>query len=74
MKSAACLESNVDYNGNDITAATSTATVAQCQDKCRQLSNCQFFTYLPSAQSCYLKTIKNYQQRTDYVSGPKCCP
>eukprot|EP00928_Gymnodinium_smaydae_P080059 TRINITY_DN63862_c0_g1_i1.p1 TRINITY_DN63862_c0_g1~~TRINITY_DN63862_c0_g1_i1.p1 ORF type:complete len:484 (+),score=58.94 TRINITY_DN63862_c0_g1_i1:22-1473(+) len=58
--SASCnVESNVEYEGFDITPACGLEAedAGECCDKCSAEPLCKFFTWIPSSKSCCLKTL-----------------
>ena len=83
-----CYEWNIDFYANDLNERPSDENYARgagsrnsltgCQQLCESTKLCQFFTYHPKSNGCFLKTSDS--GRTAYtgshgrISGPKECP
>ena len=46
----------------------------ECQQLCQEVQECNFFTYTPTDQACYLKTSSSGKRKHTYAtSGPRIC-
>ena len=72
---AGCYEKNFDYHGNDLNWwPKHTKTALECQGLCKKTSACQFFTFVPNKNNCWLKkSSKGRTAKTNLISGPKEC-
>lgn len=78
MSFSTCFLPNADYYGSDIYAASSVSTAVECQRLCQDHDGCEYFTFVPRDERCYLKydhlsTVSN-TWTNGFVSGPKYCP
>lgn len=76
----ACLLTGKDYGVGSIAGRGTIRNInskEQCQRECAKEKECNFFTWLSTNTSCYLKTVaKEYgdlEDREGAVSGPKVC-
>ena len=79
-----CYEQNTNLNGYDINVQPDDVNYAlgsgkrnsnfECQQLCRSTEDCEFFTYNPNKNFCFLKTSdRGRSQLHGIVSGPKFC-
>lgn len=75
---ASCVESSVDYRGNNIRTARA-KSAASCHRQCQQLRECQYWTWSSQSHVCALKNgdaLKGRvegQNTLDKVSGARDC-
>ena len=71
--SGGCFDNGKDYIGNDI-QMIQMPNETRCQETCQENIECNFFTFKPSNQNCWLKHAKsNPNTNNDRISGPVCC-
>ena len=79
-----CYEQNTNLNGYDINVQPDDENYAlgsgkrnsnfECQQLCQSTEDCEFFTYNPNRNFCFLKTSdRGRSQLQGIVSGPKFC-
>ena len=79
-----CHEQNTNFDGYDINAQPDAENYAlgsgkrnsiyKCQQLCQSTEGCEFFTYDPNRNACFLKTSdRGRSQLQGIVSGPKFC-
>ncbi|EPR56838.1 PAN domain protein [Toxoplasma gondii RUB] len=79
--SAWCFEGNVDYVGYDVEKVENgqVTSAAACQQLCRAIPQCFYFTWVSNENNCFLKNSSATQGRSStystigMVSGPKVC-
>ena len=82
--SIGCYEQNTNLNGYDINVQPDDENYAlgsgkrnsnfECQQLCQSMEDCEFFTYDPIRNGCFLKTSdRGRSQLEGIVSGPKFC-
>ena len=69
------IEEGVDYNGNDIAGQSNIAVTDQhdCARRCLTEDTCNFWTFKPSGNRCWLKTSYSGRQTGSFNSGSKGC-
>ena len=79
-----CYEQNTNLNGYDINVQPDDENYAlgsgkrnsnfECQQLCQSTEDCEFFTYNPNRNFCFLKTSDRGRSELEgIVSGPKFC-
>ena len=72
-----CFDNDIDYSGYDINKdyLIPTTSANQCQEKCQERSDCNFWTWDPTwNNACWMKVSKGPIKRKQYlVSGTKHC-
>ena len=76
-------EHGVDYRGGDIDAGTRAQTPKSCKNKCEEVANCHFFTWIKRPQefqqpNCFLKKKYGWTKQAQplgdlIISGRKNC-
>ena len=75
-----CFEKGVDYHGPappGVDSYVSTGSAEQCQERCQQTDECNYFTWDPNWNTaCWMKKSQGTLNRDKphLVSGPRECP
>ena len=82
--SLGCYEQNTNFGGYDINVQPDAENFAlgsgkrnsnfECQQLCQSTEGCEFYTYDPHRNACFLKSSdRGRSQLQGIVSGPKFC-
>ena len=68
-----CWELGIDYLGNDI-AVIENLNPKHCQEKCQNVTECDFWTFDLLTHNCWLKDSKDFIYKlSNGISGPEAC-
>jgi hypothetical protein len=69
-----CYGYSKDLYGNDIASIGNIKSAVQCQQKCVENAQCNYFNYNSAARTCWLKTAGSVASDCpSCTSGPKYC-
>ena len=68
-----CLQTDMNYLGNDGRIIVNTASPTHCQWECQKDSTCLYFSFDRTNGRCILKTANNSTPTLAITSGPKFC-
>ena len=79
VKVVKCFSENFNWVGLDFpadqVAIPKITSPENCQELCRLIPDCKYFSYSLKNQKCFLKQLGyNLQPKQSYISGPKNCP
>jgi len=69
-----CVDIDTDYQGNDISYLVAIPSATACRAACALESSCDYYTYSPSREQCWLKiSDAGLETQEDRISGPRSC-
>ena len=68
-----CLQTDMNYPGNDGRIIVNAASPTHCQWECQQDATCLYFSFYRTDGKCILKTVNNPTRTPSITSGPKFC-